>query len=358
MDSSGTILLTGSTGQLGSFILANLLQTGRKAFSGHVICSYRRSSSFKQLVLTADFLGENPFEKHPRTHFVELDFEDAFHSKHQLEEYCLASGLSVPTTIIHSAAQINLSPGAATSTGNAQLAQEVFLLGELLNVEHITHISSIATMGGTASLGEEEILEAHQFHPSRSKKYLSNYALSKMDSELEAWRAQSEGHSVSVIRPGVILGIGPLTSPSQELWLRLRKGTLPFATDGRTGVVDVRDAAAIVVQTHLKRIQEPVVAVASNVSFYELLTGLLQSMSLHRKLRYLPAEPWLERMRSLSFLARFPWIGRYFTAQMRIMLFSKTGYNGSTGEALISEYRPWTQSAVELGEFMRRLSEK
>lgn len=357
MDSSGTLLLTGSTGQLGSFVLANLLQTANSSFNGHVICSYRSSSSFKQLTLTADFLKIKPFEKDPRVHFVALDLEDAFHSKSLLEDYCTASRISMPNSIIHAAAQINLSPGAPPDSNNVSLTKEVFLLGEILQVEHITHVSSIATMGGTASLGEEEVLESHQFHPSRSKKYLSNYALSKMDSELEAWRAQSEEYSVSVVRPGVILGIGPLSAAPQELWLRLRKNRLPFATDGTSGVVDVRDAAKIVVATHQNRVQDPVVAVASTVSYYELLSILSLALDKEPNLRFLPAEPWLERMRSLSFLSKFPWIGKYFTAQMRIMLFSKTGYDGSTGASLIQGYSDWKESAFELGAFMRKLSQ-
>ena len=40
----------------------------------------------------------------------------------------------------------------------------------------------------------------------------------KIASELRVWKAQAEGMSISIIRPGVILGIGPEEKALQELW--------------------------------------------------------------------------------------------------------------------------------------------
>jgi nucleoside-diphosphate-sugar epimerase len=231
-------------------------------------------------------------------------------------------------------------------------------LAEALSVEHFIHISSIAVMGGNAPLGQLEVLEPKDFQPTKKKVGLGSYEKSKIYSELQVWRAQQEGLSTTVIRPGVILGIGPLHRAPQELWKRLWKGRLPFATDGCSGVVDVRDVAAIVYSVHETKTEGPVIAVAEHPTFYELLQWMQKGLGKTRKILLLHTTPWLNRMRAVSFLSKIPWVGKYFTAQMRIMLFSKTQYNGSTGHAFLKNgYRNIEDTAYEFGLFMRKQAE-
>ena len=85
------------------------------------------------------------------------------------------------------------------------------------------------------------------------------------------WAAQAAGLSISIVRPGVILGMGPKANALQELWARILDGKLPLTTDGSTGVVDVRDVASMVVKAHTHKVEGPLAAVVENVPFYELV---------------------------------------------------------------------------------------
>lgn len=357
MDSTSTLFLTGATGQLGSFLLAELLGHGTLHRSSvTILCAKRPSSTFEQLHITAEFLGlpADALTSDPHVHFLDMDLGDALHCRDLLQEYCQNHHLSTPTSIIHAAASINISPSAKKAKlSNAALTNEMLLLSELIGAEHFTHISSIAVMGGSAPLGEELLLEAEDFQPNRTKTSISDYALSKMNSELAVWRAASEGQSISIIRPGVILGVGPKHAAPQELWKRIYTGGIPISTDGMTGVVDVRDVAEIAVTAHQQKSEGPNVAVAQNLEFDELLKSMAAALGKKPSFRFLPREPWLERMRSVGFLAKLPYLGRFFSPQMRIMLYSRVRYNGNTGEELLKgRYRSAESTIEECGGYL------
>lgn len=357
MDSKDTLFITGATGQLGSFILAELLgQLSSGGHSGPILCAKRTTSSWQQLEMTEHFLGlkSGQLTSAPNVHWVECDISDAHQVQDCIEEYCEANKIGLPTEMIHAAATINISPSAPQTTNNEQLADQMVLLGEILGVKHFTHISSIAVMGGTAPLGEEETIGPEHFHPNRSDAFLSNYALGKIASELKVWAAQAEGLSVSIIRPGVILGMGPKANAPQELWLRAMQSKRPIATDGSSGVVDVRDVAAITVKAHRERIQGPMVTVAENLPFYELIEKMNAVMGNKNKVTVFHAEQWLDRMRALGFLSKIPVIGKFFTPQVRIMLFSKTKYDGGSGTELVP-YRKVNETITDFGSYLLKV---
>jgi len=357
MDSKDTLFITGSTGQLGSFILAELL--GFLECEGHtgaILCAKRGSSSMRQIEMTEDFLNldSKQFSLFHNLHWIDCDLGDGHFTFDVIMDYCAVHDFAPPKEIIHAAAAINISPSTSANTPNEQLTDQMLLLGELLKINHFTHISSIAVMGGTAPLGEQEWIGPANFHPNRSATFLSNYAIGKIASELRVWKAQAEGMSISIIRPGVILGIGPKERPPQELWARLQDGKMPIATDGSTGIVDVRDVASITVAAHRERIVGPIIAVAENASFYELLDKLGAAIGHSKKIKRLNAEPWLDRMRDFAFLHRLPFIGKFFTPQMRIMLFSKTQYDGSSG-AELHQYRAMDETTSQFGLYLRQV---
>ena len=356
MDSKATLFITGSTGQLGSFILAELLGfLSGEAHQGPIICAKRVNSSMHQMTMTQDFLNldsEN-FSSRQNLHWIDCDLGDGHFCYNAITDYCSVHGIALPQEIIHAAAEINISPTATlANTSNEQLTDQMLLLGELLKIQHFTHISSIAVMGGTVPLGEVEMIGPVNFYPNRSDAFLSNYALGKIASELRVWKAQADGMSISIIRPGVILGIGPKEKSPLELWARIHDGRLPFATDGCTGIVDVRDVASITIAVHRNRVIGPVIAVAENIPLYVLLDKIGRAIGSTKKLKRLNAEPWLDRMRDLALLSRIPFIGKWFTPQMRIMLFSKIQYDGSSG-AELHQYRATEDSISQFGHYLR-----
>ena len=134
---------------------------------------------------------------------------------------------------------------------------------------------------------------------------------------------------------------------------------LPISTDGRTGIVDVRDVAEIVGRAHRDRLQGPFVAVGSNPEFHDLLCGLRDALGRDQKLRPLNRDPWLRRMRALDSLKYLPVVGRFFGASMRILLFSRNIYDGHSGVALLENgYRAENQTFQEMGATMREAFER
>jgi nucleoside-diphosphate-sugar epimerase len=354
MDSMQSILLTGATGQLGSFLLAELLGCGRNpAFEGEIIALKRSTSSNEQLQITARFFQKpgSWLESHPQIQWITADLSDGIALADQL-----SSHLEGEITVIHAAAVIDINQGTSGNNPNVHLAQEALLMAEAIEAKHFTQVSSIAVMGNSAPLEEVTELGPNNFQPNKNKEALGTYAKSKIQSELEVWRAHEEGLSVSIIRPGVILGVGPIDQAPQELWKRIWTNKLPVSTDGRSGVVDVRDVAGIVVQAHLGRILGPIIAVGSNPEFDTLLRGMASGLGLKRSFYKLNRNPWLNRMRRLDFLKSFPFIGRFFSASTRIMLFSRNTYDGSTGIALIDEYTPLDHTLISMGSMMKEVA--
>ena len=354
MDSMQSIVLTGATGQLGSFLLAELLGCGRNpAFEGKIIALKRTTSSTEQLEITARFFQKpsNWLQTHAQVHWITADLTDGMALADQL-----ASHVEGTLTVIHAAAVIDINQGTAGTNPNVALVKEALWFAQALKASHFTHISSIAVMGNAAPLEEVAVIGPDDFQPNKNKEALGTYAKSKIQSELEVWRAKEEGLSVSIVRPGVILGVGPMNHAPQELWKRIWKNSLPVSTDGRSGVVDVRDVASIVIKAHEDRRLGPIVAVGENPVFDALLNGMASALGVPRKFYKLTRKPWLKRMRQLDFLKFVPVIGRFFSASTRIMLFSQNTYDGSTGGALIGEYTPLDNTLSHMGDLMQKVA--
>ena len=356
-DKDTSIFLTGGTGQLGASILMELLwKPVDTQVQYKVIAAKRSGSSFETARCVAELYGapSNFLEQHPQILWIDLDLFDHIQVLEHLEEACAKRNWSLPLSIIHTAAVIDLAGGRGEKNRNAQLTEEVLSLAAALKAEHFTHISSIAVMGANVPLGHSLVLQPADFHPFRGSKELGNYAKSKMASELVVWRGKEEGLSVSVLRPGVIIGVGPASRAPQELWLRLWKNRLPFATDGMTGVVDVRDVAEAALRAHMKQLEGPFTLVGHNLRFDEMLRALSEGLGVKRTFKMFAEDPWLDRMRAWSFLRYIPGLNEFFSARMRSMLFSKLSYNGDSGASLLEKgYRSLHSSTEECGKIMR-----
>jgi len=90
MDSNNTLLITGATGQLGAFLLAELLGWGQSpAYSGTILCAKRPTSSFTQLECVAEFYAQpSKAYRQPHIHFIDLDLDSGADSAEWLAAYC------------------------------------------------------------------------------------------------------------------------------------------------------------------------------------------------------------------------------------------------------------------------------
>ena len=109
----------------------------------------------------------------------------------------------------------------------------------------------------------------------------------------------------------------------------------------------------MILKAHTQKVEGPLVAVAENVPFYELVDGMSTAIGVRKNIKRLNANPWLERMRFLGFLSHIPLVGRFFTPQMRIMLFSRVKYDGASGGA-VHPYRSLDQTLNDFGTFLQK----
>src|SRR6185369_576794 len=111
-------------------------------------------------------------------------------------------------------------------------------------IQRMILISSVAALG--RKKGQTEINEESQWTDSELN---TDYANSKYLSELEVFRGQEEGMSISIVNPSVILAPANITKSSAKIFDYVLKDR-PFYIDGSINYVDARDVAELVFKLH------------------------------------------------------------------------------------------------------------
>ena len=223
------IFVTGGTGLVGSHLLFNLLDSGKK-----VRVLKRPTSNVKWVKKVFSYYTDQPEELYNRIEWVEGDILDY----HNLED--LLVGV---TEIYHCAAIVSFHANDRDSMLNNNVKGTANLINAAIHnqVKKFCHISSIAALGKTQD--GTEINEETYWIPSKQK---SGYSLSKFFSEMEVWRGIEEGLEAVIVNPSIILGPGNWDIGSPKLFQAIGKG-LKYYTKGETGFVDVRDVASAMV---------------------------------------------------------------------------------------------------------------
>ncbi len=214
---SKTILVTGGTGFVGSYLLRHLVRQGYTD-----IRATRRPGSSMELVR----------EVEGRVQWVVADL---------LDVPALEEALEGVRQVYHCAALVSFQRKDAqrmirtNREGTANLVNIALWRG----VEQLVHVSSISALGRRPDtpLVDEEV-------PWQAGAWNSPYGISKRLSELEVWRGIAEGLPAAIVQPANILGSGfwkDRTSTGQ-MFHTVWKG-LPFRPTGGSGFVDVRDVA-------------------------------------------------------------------------------------------------------------------
>lgn len=240
MSASGNnlVLLTGATGLVGGHMLVHLLQAGKK-----VRCLIRTSSSLEQLKRICSFY-QQPFDTTKKS--VEWVIGDT------LDFIGLCDLMDNVEEVYHCAAMVsfNSKNRAELFQTNVQGTSNIVDAALKAGLKKICFISSIAALGSTPD--QSPIQEDT---PRKNDDRTSAYSESKFRSELEVWRAVSEGLNAVIVNPGIILGPGDPDKGSLLLFNTGRKG-MPFYTNATTGYVDVRDVCKISVELMEKGISK------------------------------------------------------------------------------------------------------
>lgn len=238
------ILVTGGTGFIGSYLIKQLLSSGKS------IRAIKRHDS-----IVPEFL-----QAYSQIEWVEADLLDYFSL---LEAF---KGIS---EVYHCAALVSY-----LSEDKKRIMQ--------VNVEGTTHIvnlcldckAKLVYVSSVAALGDNEkgrdIDEKSYWIWNKHK---SRYSISKYEAEREVWRGIAEGLSAIIVNPSVVIGVSNGESESGRIFELLEKG-LNFYPSGSAGFVSVNDVAAIMVElmSRTNALGNSFILNERNISYKDLFT--------------------------------------------------------------------------------------
>jgi dihydroflavonol-4-reductase len=255
-------LVTGATGIIGSHVVLHLLKSNKEV----IACMRKGSDVSKVKKLFSYYKHQDLFEK---IKWKEIDLQDPFSIEEAFlgvgEVYHCAGFVSFLSKDRDKLFQVN-ERGTANVV-NACIQQKV---------KALCHVSSIATIN---NLDHTAVLTEEVFWKKSGKE--SDYAISKYNSEREAWRGVEEGLNVVIVNPGVVLSPGFWDQSSSRLFKVCYEGNL-FYTEGKAAYVSAMDTAAMMCSLMEKRrFANRYILSEGNYSFKEVLDMICTS--LHKK---------------------------------------------------------------------------
>lgn len=317
------IAVSGATGFLGSYVVCMLIEQGKS------VRAFKRKSTVMDEfeMIFAHYFFNTAFEKQnqyrAKIEWVIADVNDI---------PSLHDALREVSDVYHCAAVVSFVQKdrdrlmKVNTEGTANMVNVSLLNG----VKNFCHVSSIAALGRAKS--GEHITENTKWHTS---KYNSNYAVSKYKAELEVWRGAEEGLNVTIVNPGVILGVGDWNKGSTKLFKLVWKG-MPFYTEGVNGYADVKDVARAMLMLMEKKVySQRFVLVGKNVN----MKWYLDTVATHLRKR----KPTIKVNR---FIAQLAWI----TEGIKCIILRKTpSLTKETARASLHQYFYSSDKIEQLG---------
>ncbi|MFB6231542.1 MAG: SDR family oxidoreductase [Salinibacter sp.] len=217
MATTGTILVTGATGFIGSVL------THQLAAEGANVRIFRRDTS------SLDLLGDV-------ANRVEHAVGDVTYAR------SLCEAMQGVDRVYHLAAKVSFAPGEeetlrrVNADGTANVVNAALEAG----VDRLVHASSMAAFGRPAEA--DGVIDETTTWQGGSHR--SAYARSKHRAELEVHRGIAEGLDATIVNPSLVFGVGGPDANTRRIVDAARSGWLLAAPPGGTNVVDVRDVAA------------------------------------------------------------------------------------------------------------------
>ena len=264
------IAITGATGLLGVYLLAEFVQHGHAARG-----LYRDDAGLHRAKHVLELLGmEQVFAK---VHWVQGSLEDPASIDALLEG---ASG------VIHAAGTVSFSPKARRTLERTNITGTESMVNAALELEprpRFIQISSVAALGRSEK--EEVITEASHCTDSAQN---SHYAYTKFAAEREVWRGFEEGLTGAILNPSIILGAGSWETSSARLIHTVYHG-FPFYSEGVNSVVDAGDVArsARILMERSEINHQRFITAGPPISYRNLLFAIADALGVKRP-RYSP----------------------------------------------------------------------
>jgi len=255
------ILVTGSTGLVGSHVLLDLVNSGKK-----LRALKRRNSNLDNIKKVFSYYSKDVDKLLTKIEFVEGDLLDIFSLEEAMQGvkqiYNCAGFVSFYNKDKDKLRQVNVN-------GTANLVNAALKT----HVKKICHISSVAALGRAENNGT--IDENTKWQNSKDNSF---YAISKYGAEMEIWRGVHEGIDAIIVNPSIILGSGHWESASSKLFKTIWKKML-FYTSGLNGFVDVRDVSKTMILLMESDIRnESFLINSENVSYKKLFDEIAENL--------------------------------------------------------------------------------
>ncbi|MEA3446747.1 MAG: NAD-dependent epimerase/dehydratase family protein [Bacteroidota bacterium] len=268
------VFVTGGTGLVGSHLILELLKAGKS------VKALKRPNSNIALVdklFEWNKLDADQYMK--KLFWVDGDL---------LDPVSIDEAIGEIKEVYHCAGMVSFKPSDRLKMIEYNVGGTTNLVNACLErgVEKFCHVSSVAAFGQAVdgkTIDEETTRTASAEH--------SGYSISKYLSELEVWRAISEGLSAVIVNPSIIIGPANWKKGSSLMFGEVAKG-MKFYITGSTGFVDVRDVVSIMIELMEKKIfGQGFCLNAENLSFREVFTEIAKTLDV--KPPSIEAEPWM-----------------------------------------------------------------
>lgn len=244
------ILVTGASGLVGSHLLQQLIQAGQS-----VKALYR-----------------NTIPEIANTSGVEWVKGDI------LDVVALEESMDQVDQVFHCAAVVSFNPSQKSAMQHTNIEGTANVVNACINrgVKRLLFVSSVAALGRIRE--DKPINESMNWTPETSN---SEYGKTKYLSEMEVWRGMSEGLSVVVVNPVIILGNGDWENGSSGIF-KSAYNEFPWYTEGMSGFVDVKDVVSAMVLLMNSSINGERFILSGHNAYYKDIFGLIAA-AFHKK---------------------------------------------------------------------------
>lgn len=271
------ILVTGSTGLLGSHVVCDLLA------NGYTVRALYRNTARKHTTesILRFYHPDSAEQLLQQLEWVEGDI---------LDLSTLTDALTGCEKVIHCAALVSFHRRdfMRLFEHNRQGTANVVNIALEQGVKQMIHVSSTAAVGSDSDIPDGIRRESNHWNANES---VSGYSLSKYSAEKEVWRGIEEGLPAVIVNPSVMFGPGSWEESSLKIMRTLKNG-LRYYTPGGNAFVDVRDVALVIRRLMEYEVTgERFLVTGHNLSFKELFDRICAQLQV--KAPYKSAGPFL-----------------------------------------------------------------
>ena len=258
------ILVTGGTGLVGSHLIYQL------TLENNVIrATHRADSDIERVKLLFKFYSKDFNQLFKKIEWIEADLNNLSQLQDAFKDISF---------VYHCAAYISFNPSRYETLRRVNIRGTANIVNLCINnkIKKLCHVSSVATLG-------YNIKEIDENNYWDGNKHKSAYAISKYGAEMEVWRGVQEGVKSVIINPGVIIGPGFSKSAFGTI-IKMVTNKKRFHTCGKTGYVDVRDIANIMIRLMNSKIEnERYILVNKNLSYKKVIDMVSSNLGMKNK---------------------------------------------------------------------------